>query len=297
MPLNAISPTTLIQSTDQYLGTHNIPIVIQGPNQLDCAVSVLWLRRMGWDAWLRDRFRQEPVISERTSPANIGWEDAWLDADRIIDLRPSNAFKASRINGSNWMPRSQFPKISPVDECLFVCDYSQINHTRRLVNTLNLPNPICVDWDEIPQELIDTSTISFEAHPSDQALFFPDRHQGNLEHAKGYLDWEHSLLPTLKEYGDIPWRPINEPLDHPKSHLTKFYQKVHLWLNSQLNIWNMDRHRLSQKSRAEKQLIRCCRISPAEHSQTNPSLTISNNSCLQQPNRRPVNQTFNNTVL
>ena len=56
IPLHAISPTTLIQSTDQYLGTHNIPIVVQGPNQLDCAVSVLWLRRMGWDAWFRDRF-------------------------------------------------------------------------------------------------------------------------------------------------------------------------------------------------------------------------------------------------
>lgn len=228
IPLHAISPTTLIQSTDQYLGTHNMPIVIQGPNQLDCAVSVLWLRRMGWDTWLRDRFRQEPVISESTSPANIGWKDAWLNADRIIDLRSSNAFKASRINGSNWIPRSQFLTISPLDECLFVCDYSQINHTRRLVNTLNLPNPICVDWDQIPQELIDTSAISFEAHPSDQALFYPDRHQGNLEHAKGYLDWEHSLLPKLKEYGDIPWRPINEPLDHPKSHLTMFYQNVHL---------------------------------------------------------------------
>ncbi len=228
MPLNAISPTTLIQSTDQYLNTHNIRIVIQGPNQLDCTVSVLWLRRMGWDAWLRDRFCEESVVSERTSSANIGWNDAWLNADRIIDLRSSKAFKTSRINGSNWMPRSQFHTISPADKCLFVCDYSQIKHTRKLVSALKLPAPIYVDWDVIPQELIDTSTVSFEAHPSDQALFFPDRHQGNLKHTKGYLDWEHSLLPTLKDNGDIPWIPINESLDHPKSHLTKFYQKVHL---------------------------------------------------------------------
>ena len=84
-PYHAISPTTLIQSTDQYLGTHNIPIVVQGLNQLDCTVSVLWLRRMGWDAWLSERFRQEPVISKRTSNANIGWNDAWLNVDRIID--------------------------------------------------------------------------------------------------------------------------------------------------------------------------------------------------------------------
>ena len=227
-PLHAISPTTLIQSTDQYLGTHNTPIVIQGPNKLDCTVSVLWLRRMGWDAWLRNRFRQEPVMSQRDSTANVRWNDAWLNADRIIDLRSSKAFKAGRLNGSSWLPRSRFHTIARMDRCLFVCDHSQINHTQQLVNDLNLQQPICVSWDAIPEELIDTSAISFQAHPSDQALFFPDRHQGNLEHAKGYLEWEHSLLPTLKDYGDIPWIPINEPLDHPRSHLTTFYQKVHL---------------------------------------------------------------------
>jgi len=79
----------------------------------------------------------------------------------------------------------------------------------------------------IPKEYIDSSEIRFESHPIDQALFFPDRHQGNLEHAQGYLDWEHSLLPTLKDYGDIPWKPINDSLDQPISHLTAFYRKVH----------------------------------------------------------------------
>ena len=71
-------------------------------------------------------------------------------------------------------------------------------------------------------------SVSFESHPMDQALFFPDRHLGNLTHAQGYLDWEHNLLPTLKDYGDIPWKPVNDPLDHPMSHLTAFYQMVQL---------------------------------------------------------------------
>ena len=227
-PYHAISPTTLIQSTDQYLGTHNIPIVVQGLNQLDCTVSVLWLRRMGWDAWLSERFRQEPVMSKRTSNANIGWNDAWLNADRIIDLRSSKAFKASRINGSNWMPRSRFHTIPKTVRCLFVCDRSQITHTQKLVNELNLTQPTYVSWDAIPGELIDSSSVSFKSHPVDQALFFPDRHLGNLTHAQGYLDWEHSLLPTLEDYGEIPWKPVNDPLDHPMSHLTAFYQKVQL---------------------------------------------------------------------
>ena len=223
----AISPTTLIQSTDQYLGTHNMSIVVQGPNQLDCAVSVLWLRRMGWDSWLREEFAPESVASSYAGIKPPEWNDEWLRADRIIDIRPSKAFKASRLRGSKWIPRSQFNALRTSDRHLIVCDHAQITHTQTLVNALNLSESNCITWDVIPKEYIDSCAISFETHPVDQALFFPDRHQGNLEHAKGYLDWEHSLLPTLKDYGDIPWKPINDPLDQPTSHLTAFYRKVH----------------------------------------------------------------------
>ena len=222
----AISPTTLIQSTDQYLGTHNLPVIVQGPNRLDCAVSVLWLRRMGWDAWLSNELIPVQNRNKRTSIVNTEWNDTWMLADRIIDIRSSIAFSAGRLNGSDWLPRSRFHTISKTARCLFVCDRSQITYTRKLVSELNLTQPTYVSWDALPDELIDSSAVSFKSHPTDQALFFPDRHQGNLTHALGYLDWEHSLLPTLKDYGEIPWKPFNDPLDHPMSHLTAYYQKV-----------------------------------------------------------------------
>lgn len=223
----AISPTTLIQSTDQYLGTHNMPLIVQGPNQLDCAVSALWLRRLGWNAWLCEEFVPESGAPNYKRINPLEWNDEWLLADRVIDIRSSKAFKASRLRGSKWIPRSQFNTLRTSDRHLIVCDQSQITHTQKLVNELNLSEPNCITWDVIPKEYIDSSEIRFESHPIDQALFFPDRHQGNLEHAQGYLDWEHSLLPTLKDYGDIPWKPINDSLDQPISHLTAFYRKVH----------------------------------------------------------------------
>ena len=223
----AISPTTLIQSTDQYLGTHNMSIVVQGPNQLDCAVSVLWLRRMGWDAWLREEFAPESVAQGYIGIESLEWNDEWLRTDRIIDIRQSKAFKTSRLKGSTWIPRSHFNSLSMSNRYLIVCDHSQITHTQALVNALNLSESNCITWDVIPTEYIDSCAISFENHPVDEALFFPDRHHGNLEDAQGYLDWEHSLLPTLRDNGDIPWKPINDPLDQPTSHLTTFYRQVH----------------------------------------------------------------------
>jgi len=210
------------------LGTHNLPVIVQGPNRLDCAVSVLWLRRMGWDAWLSNELIPVSYGNKRTSIVNTERNETWMLADRIIDIRSSIAFSASRLNGSDWLPRSRFHTISKTARCLFVCDRSQITHTRKLVSQLNLTQPTYVSWDAVPDELIDSSAVSFKSHPTDQALFFPDRHQGNLTHAQRYLDWEHSLLTTLEDYGDIPWKPVNDPLDHPMSHLTAFYQKVQL---------------------------------------------------------------------
>ena len=167
----AISPTTLIQSTDQYLGTHNMAIVVQGPNQLDCAVSVLWLRRMGWDAWLREEFAPESVASGYAGIKPPEWNDKRLRADRIIDIRPSKAFKASRLKGSTWIPRSHFNSLSTSNRYLIVCDHSQITHTQTLVNALNLSESNCITWDVIPKEYINSCAISFETHPVDQALF------------------------------------------------------------------------------------------------------------------------------
>jgi hypothetical protein len=182
---------------------------------------------MGWDAWLREEFAPESVAQGYIGIEPLEWNDEWLRTDRIIDIRPSKAFKTSRLKGSTWIPRSHFNSLSLSNRYLIVCDHSQITHTQALVNALNLSKSNCITWDVIPTEHIDSYAISFENHPVDEALFFPDRHQGNLEDAQGYLDWEHSLLPTLRDHGDIPWKPINDPLDQPTSHLTTFYRQVH----------------------------------------------------------------------
>jgi len=40
----------------------------------------------------------------------------------------------------------------------------------------------------------------------DPTYFFPKRHLGNKSHSRGYLNWEHSLIPTLKKWGcKQPW--------------------------------------------------------------------------------------------
>jgi rhodanese-related sulfurtransferase len=40
--------------------------------------------------------------------------------------------------------------------------------------------------------------------------FFPKRHLGNKNHSRGYLNWEHSLIPTINKWGcRYPWISAN----------------------------------------------------------------------------------------
>ena len=224
----AISPTTLIQSTDQYLGTHNMPLLIQGPNQLDCAVSALWLRRLGWNAWLREEFVRESGAPSCTPIKPLEWKDELLLADRIIDIRSSKGFKASRLRGSKWIPRSQFNTLRTSDRHLIVCDHFP-NHPH--TEPCQRAQSIGIKLHHLgcdTQRIYRFMRYQIRSPPFRSSAIFPRQ--------TSRKSWTCKRIPRLgtqpssypERLWGIPWKPINEPLDHPKSHLTTFYQKVHL---------------------------------------------------------------------
>ena len=223
----SISPTTLIQSTDQYLGTHHIPVIVEGPHALDVSVTVLWLRRMGWDA----RIRETNATASQTTHEISAQQSAFVkieDHCTVIDTRPSRSFSRSRVQNSSWVPRSLFRELLPTVTYVVICETDATKRqTAILLAWLGIEQATCIGWQEVSPDLIDHSHIQHRTHPVDQPLFFPNRHHGNLEDAKGYLHWEHSLLPTLTQHGQIPWAPITQTPTQPQSHLTEFYQGVH----------------------------------------------------------------------
>lgn len=68
---------------------------------------------------------------------------------------------------------------------------------------------------------------------NDPTYFFPKRHKGNKQDAKGYLNWEHQLIPTFTKWGcPNPWISIRskqlKKVTHP---LSKVYAKTILKKN------------------------------------------------------------------
>lgn len=217
-----IATTSLIQSTDQYIATHHIPVLISGPKPLDVLIAVLWLRRMGWQAmgYLGSLRLTEPDSSEvETATQAIDHTNRqWLD------IRSSQAFQRSRVLGSRWHPRSAWHALDFEGEIGIVCDHNQdLEWTQKILTKIGRPNTPVRLFTTIPKEAIDYANLSFAQPPSDQAVFFPDRHQGNLTDAKGYLDWEHGLLPQLSALAEVPW-PAIESGANPSSHLCHFYR-------------------------------------------------------------------------
>ena len=52
---------------------------------------------------------------------------------------------------------------------------------------------------------------NYKSTKPDPTYFFPKRHLGSKTDSKGYLKWEHSLIPTIKKWGcKNPWLSANQ---------------------------------------------------------------------------------------
>ena len=67
---------------------------------------------------------------------------------------------------------------------------------------------------------------NYKSTKPDPTYFFPRRHLGSKSDSKGYLNWEHSLIPTIKKWGcKNPWLSANqEGLGKVKHPIYKIYK-------------------------------------------------------------------------
>ena len=67
---------------------------------------------------------------------------------------------------------------------------------------------------------------NYKSTKPDPTYFFPRRHLGSKSDSKGYLNWEHSLIPTIKKWGcKNPWLSANrEDLSKVKHSIYKIYK-------------------------------------------------------------------------
>ena len=210
----------LIQATDEYIGVRKSRLVLLDFDGIRAPVTASWLKQQGWEVYLlsnpaalalppRPNHRQ-PDLEYTTALAAD--EIAGFVADHpqanIIDTRASMQYRKLRLQGSYWAIRPTLDSVTPQDKTIAILLIGEsLEKLQLLAEDLERSGHTdiyfaCMDASSIVRCGL---PISEEDHalPDDACIdflfFVHDRHQGNKDAARKYLEWETNLISQIDE--------------------------------------------------------------------------------------------------
>ncbi|SMC77043.1 rhodanese-like domain-containing protein [Polynucleobacter kasalickyi] len=205
----------LIQATDQFVGVRNARIVLYDSDGVRAITVASWLKQMGHDvAVLRDGVKSKvslPTIqidhsfgcmTIKTDDLNQMYQD---DSVTILDIRGSMQYRRAHVPNSLWAIRPKLKEIirDANQTILMISDDPALTYGALLeLDGLNLNIKLYeLDGAGFPKELetISTETIPPDLECIDFLFFVHDRHDGNKDAARRYLEWETGLIAQLDQ--------------------------------------------------------------------------------------------------
>jgi len=204
----------LVQATDTQLAVRGARIVLSCDTGLRAAITAIWLRGMGHDARV---LRDAPVgetapeqALERADLTGLGAGRTLLDASRGMEHR------AAHIAGAEWVNRAHLCRARPEysgpvmvvgrDAALVAGIEAELIHLgHRDVRSLRSGPE---DWRTAGLEIAASPDHPSDADCIDHLFFVHDRHDGNLDAARRYLEWETGLLDQLDTDERAALRPL-----------------------------------------------------------------------------------------
>ena len=219
--ITRISGTNLIQQTDRSIARYHVPVVLFDRGSASrAAFAAFWLGAMGFEVKIVRLDAAVPEASganpETLPAAGIPALSAGQLVERrqqqavLIDLRPSPAYAARHLAGSEWRNISAMlnaaPDSGPDNGPDSGPDNGPDNGPVTLVCETRAAAEEAADmlarqgwridgfygWQDggLPPELLRSAAID---RPVDQSALFAGRHHGNLQDSRDYLAWEEEL--------------------------------------------------------------------------------------------------------
>ena len=205
----------MIQATDQFVGVRNARIVLYDSDGVRAITVASWLKQMGHDvAVLKDGVKSKVSLSStqidhlfglipittaellQTDPSNLL---------TILDIRSSMQYRKAHLPGSLWAIRPHLQKILSHSQksILIISDDPALTCGALLeLDGHDLQIQVYeLEGSQFPKEL---NTIGSESTPPDSdcidfLFFVHDRHDGNKDAARRYLEWETGLIAHLDQ--------------------------------------------------------------------------------------------------
>jgi rhodanese-related sulfurtransferase len=210
----------LIQATDHWLGVRGARVLLLDDSRIRAVVVALWLQRMGREvavldggpeAWAALAGLLAPMpdpdrVLPRLPTVSAVELRALPEPAAILDLRPSQAYRAGHIAGARWAIRPQaaaaraaVPETVPIVLAASEPDMARAFAVElspdQLRRTVLLTGGVA-DWREAG---LDIAATPADTDCIDYLFFVHDRHAGNLEAARQYLAWETGLVAQLDD--------------------------------------------------------------------------------------------------
>lgn len=208
----------LVQATDQYLAVRNARIILCDDTGLRAATTAMWLSSMGHEVSILDTDISSAAFSQTAKGIGSLVFDAPMVLPKeavgkvangalLVDASRSQDFRRGHARGAVWITRSRATNLDcNFDHPIIVTGQDQSLVFGILRELLGLGYTDLL-WFEGSLEIWNQAGFEIEQTPDDPTdqdcidfLFFVhDRHDGNLDAARHYLEWETGLLAQLDD--------------------------------------------------------------------------------------------------
>lgn len=210
------------QAADLTMGVRRARVVLSDDTGLRAAIAGVWLKALGYEVYvLRETSPdalptgwrvQSPSMPAVDAPASLAPQD--VEAMRttgkaaLVDIRNSQDYRKLHASSAQWATRARLSQLSQSNPdkalVLFADDpvaaqYFAEDAKTHGLTVLGLVAGGLKAWRAAGLATESTTDVPTEADCIDFLFFVHDRHDGNLESARRYLEWETGLIAQLDE--------------------------------------------------------------------------------------------------
>ena len=209
----------LVQATDQYVAVRYARIVLSDDNRLRAATTALRLRDMGHDVYLLDadagQGESSTAIPNETRQGGEFPDPAALDDVTVLDASSGMDYRAGHIDGARWATRARLDRlgldegekilVTGRDPVLIDGVSAELLAMGHQDVTTRVGDPSL--WERMGHRVVATPERPSDEDCIDYLFFVHDRHDGNLDAARRYLEWETGLIAQLDEQERAALKP------------------------------------------------------------------------------------------
>ncbi|SHG89736.1 rhodanese-like domain-containing protein [Pollutimonas bauzanensis] len=199
----------LIQAADLHVWVRNSRILLLDDGDGRAVVIAHWLKRLGFEAAaVQEGLRAGLAITRAAGPQLPGLQELQLHDLRrrleaqpaLLDLRPSQEFRRGHDPSAAWAIRPRLDRALTPDARSVVLIADDAGAARAAAIDLRenaIPELAWTRWStwrQLGRPEVSSSSEPADAEAIDFLFFTHDRHEGNLEAARRYLEWETGLL-------------------------------------------------------------------------------------------------------